>query len=57
MNTNLHITSKIISHIGENLCECGLGNDFFNLTSESIKEHTDKLNLVKNENVCSSKGE
>ena len=57
MSINLHVTSKIISRIGENLCEHGLGSDFLDLTSQSIKEHTDKLNFVKNGNVCSSEGE
>ena len=44
---HLHVKSKSINHLGENLCELGLHKDFLDLTARSIKDQTDKLNLIK----------
>ena len=58
---DLNVKSKTIKlleeHIGENLCDFGLGKDFLASTPKawSIKEQIDKLDFIKILNFCSSK--
>lgn len=57
----LYVKPKIIELVEENkenLCDLGLSKDFFRYTTKNTnhKESTDKLDLIKIKDFCSSKG-